>query len=117
LTSNLRTSAMSVTDIVYFPFMCSSCRSNKNPQTVKLTLTSSGQNPSEPICKTIVAETTKPPAYPFFIINVKERSFRQKSVDPPVTQRIHACLVFRFSGQSWLLSPPLPSVTVAVPLR
>ena len=36
--------------------------------------------------QTIVAETTKPPAYPFISINVKERK-RQKSASSPVNQR------------------------------
>jgi hypothetical protein len=32
--------------------MCSSCRNNQNPQTVKLSPRSSGRNPTRPICET-----------------------------------------------------------------
>ncbi|MFC0280333.1 hypothetical protein, partial [Falsigemmobacter intermedius] len=39
----------------------------------------SDRSPSEPICKHSIVETTKPPAYPFIIINVKERDLRRNN--------------------------------------
>jgi len=58
--------------------MCSCCRNNKNPQTVKLSPRSSGQNPTWPICKQSNADAPKPPTYPFSHQLFKERSTRQK---------------------------------------
>ncbi|MFZ1467469.1 MAG: hypothetical protein WAT09_00650, partial [Paracoccaceae bacterium] len=50
------------------------------------------------ICKQLNAETPKPPTYPFKIKQSQRAIVRQKRCDPPVSQRIHACLVFRFSN-------------------
>ncbi|WP_415794120.1 hypothetical protein, partial [Cereibacter sphaeroides] len=70
---------------------------------------------SEPICIRSAVETTKPPAYPFIIINVKERRRqnkpRRQSTSDPVR------LIFQISESLKAAPPPLNPVTVAVPLR
>lgn len=48
------------------------CRHRRNRQTVKLTLTSSGQNPSEPICSVLSRKRPNRPHIPSSSRNVKE---------------------------------------------
>ncbi|WP_222120550.1 hypothetical protein, partial [Cereibacter sediminicola] len=60
-------------------------------------------------------ETTKPPAYPFIIINVKEQR-RQKTTVSPDNQRSRPHHLPDFRNLK-AAPPPLNPVTVAVPLR
>ena len=69
LTSNLRTSVSSIAEQDQSLSMCSSCRSNKNPQDSEAdTYIIEAHTPSRPICKQSNAETPKPPTYPFIIL-------------------------------------------------
>jgi hypothetical protein len=58
------------------------------------------------------ADAPKPPAYPFSYNSFKERE-DNKLLRSPVSQRILAIRIFRFSGPSLSLHP----VTVTFPLR
>ncbi len=82
--------------------MCSSYRSNQNPQTVKLSTPSSvhisRRFPTSPICYDFDADAPKPPTYPFNNSIFKERSVRQNNTKRANFLATLVRLVFRFSG-------------------
>jgi len=94
--------------------MCSSYRSNQNPQTVKLSTPSSvhilRRFPRSPICVGFDADASKPPTYPFIHLHFKERG--HKTTRQPETRAIlpsHLQLFIRqLSPSPYRASRPAP---------
>ena len=90
-------------------------RCQRSRQTVKLTLSSSGRNPKEPICSVRPSKQTKPPTY-LFSKSKMSKSTRQNQTGCAFTyQRVRPiCLkLFRLLSASRLSAAPPPRCLVS----
>ena len=84
--------------------MCQVIRRQRDPQVVKLTPTSSGRNPSRPICCDLTPMRPNRPHIPSLTNQFQRAIVRQKTCDPPTSWRIPSRLAFRFSELSLRLT-------------